>query len=569
MPQERTESSAMDGRQLKPGQEVDRYVVESIIGTGGTATVYKVRHRELGTNYALKVLSLVSPSIRRRTLQEGRVQATLKHPNIVGVYDVLEIGDAPGLLMEYVQGPSLEVALERFRFTRAQAEVLFRGVLEGVREAHNRGLVHRDLKPANVLLADTPKGVVPKVTDFGIAKVVESEGAGHTRAGVAMGTPQYMSPEQIRDARSVDARADVFSLGCLLYELLTHRRTFPHDDIVKVYNAVCDGEFIPPRELLPDIPARLENAILGSLVVERERRIPDCDTLREVFEGRMVWGDDDDTEVLTAPALGADAEPGETVLPPDLFQQGIDEPDDLDTNDLATDHQAVSTLAGATTFDEAPGAEPASPPRWLVLAAAAVVVAALGWSWLGSDPSEPPTESVDLLEATAPDQAAPDGLAVPDAAVAPGGAAPSAPPSPVATPASAATPRPVATPAVRTPTPAVPATRTPTPAPAVTPAVAAVAAPTPATPRPEPTPKPRPAALTAKLLTAPPTAVLWIDNREIGRTPQKLDLAPGIHSVQVKSGEAEGEFAINVRDGAENKWCFVFAEARVVEGGCP
>jgi serine/threonine protein kinase len=585
MPQERTDSTPHDGRLLKPGQEVDRYVVEAIIGAGGTATVYKVRHRELDTAYALKVLSLLSPSIRRRTLQEGKVQASLKHPNIVAVYDVLEIADAPGLLMEYVQGPSLEVALERFKFTPQQAEVLFRGILEGVREAHNFGLVHRDLKPANVLLADTAKGVVPKVTDFGIAKVVENDGGNHTRAGVAMGTPQYMAPEQIRDARSVDARADIFSLGCLLYELLTHRRAFPYDDIVKVYNAVCDGEFVPPRELVPDLAPRLENAILGCLVVDRDRRIPDCATLRDVFEGRVVWGDDDDTELLSGlDALDGLPDSGDhtaTFLPPNALSESlapaVDEPDDLDTSDLATDHNPAATLVGPATIDDA-APRPAAAPRraWLLPGALLALVLAAMWSMRAGSPpplAEPgaiethEAGSVPAASASIPAPAAPP-VATP---LAPPVAQPVAPPvaRPVATAAQSTTPRPpTASVAARTPSPTPQAAAKPTPAAVAvakpTPAAVAAAAPAEPTPRPKST-----TPITAKLLTAPPVAVVWIDAREIGRTPQKLDLAPGIHSVRVKSGDAEGEFAINVKDGAANKWCYVFAEARLIEGSCP
>ncbi len=277
---------------LAPGDTIDRYEVRERIGAGGTAVVYHVTHVALGTEHALKVLSVTSPVIRDRMLQEGRVQASLRHLNVVAVTDVLDVNGAPGLLMEHIEGPSLEAALEKFQIPLASAEALFVGIVNGVRQAHHHGLVHRDLKPANVLLASTPDGFVPKVTDFGLAKVIAEAGAvgtGHTRAGVALGTPAYMAPEQIRDARKVDQRADIFALGCILYELVTKQRVYPGTDTIGIYNAVLDAEFIAPRELVSDLPDRIENAILGALVQDKKSRIPDCSTLLEVLAGNKVW----------------------------------------------------------------------------------------------------------------------------------------------------------------------------------------------------------------------------------------------------------------------------------------
>lgn len=277
---------------LAPGDIIDRYQVRASIGSGGTAVVYRVTHASLGTEHALKVLSVTSPVIRDRMLQEGRVQASLRHLNVVAVTDVLDVNGAPGLLMEHIEGPSLESALEKFQIPLAAAESLFVGIVNGVRQAHHHGLVHRDLKPANVLLASTPDGFVPKVTDFGLAKVIADSGAagtGHTRAGVALGTPAYMAPEQIRDARKVDQRADIFALGCILYELVTKQRVYPGNDTIGIYNAVLDAEFIAPRELAPDLPERIENAILGALVQDKKSRIPDCSTLLEVIAGNTQW----------------------------------------------------------------------------------------------------------------------------------------------------------------------------------------------------------------------------------------------------------------------------------------
>jgi len=273
---------------LDAGTIVDRYVVEELLGAGGTAMVYRVRHRQLGTSHALKVLTISSSAIRERMLREGRVQATLNHVNVVAVTDVVDIDGAPGLLMEHIEGPSLERALGRYKLTMGDAELLFRGILSGVQAAHQAGLVHRDLKPANVLLQRTTMGFVPKVTDFGLAKALEGDPeVAHTRSGIAMGTPSYMAPEQIRDARSVDQRADLWSLGCLLYELTTRRRTFPGDEALAIYNDVTAGLFEAPRKLVPELPQRIEEAIHGCLRAHRDERIPDCDTLFAVLDA--VW----------------------------------------------------------------------------------------------------------------------------------------------------------------------------------------------------------------------------------------------------------------------------------------
>ncbi len=270
----------------------NRYEVERVLGAGGTAIVYLVRDRSTDERYALKHLTISSSAIRERMMREGRVQQSIEHPNVIRMYEVLEVEGSPALRMEFVDGPSLEQALGRYRLTMGDAETLFQGVLAGVAAAHVAGLVHRDLKPANVLLSRTRDGFVPKLTDFGLAKLTDGDGPGHigqTRSGIAMGTPSYMSPEQIRDARSVDRRADIWSLGCVLYELLTRQRAFPGDEALAIYNAIVDGEFIPVRRQLPDIPARLEQAIHGCLRVELEERIPDCDTLFAVLLGVKEW----------------------------------------------------------------------------------------------------------------------------------------------------------------------------------------------------------------------------------------------------------------------------------------
>jgi serine/threonine protein kinase len=276
---------------LEPGYTAERYAVEAVIGRGGMAVVYRVRHATLGTHHAMKVLSLGGPGVRERLMQEGRLQGQLRHPNIVAVTDVLEVGGNPALVLELVDGPTLDGWLDQDPTPPiAIAEAMFRAVVGAVHAAHQRGLVHRDLKPGNVLLAPSagaPGGYVPKVTDFGLAKALADEGSSlqRTRSGVTMGTPAYMAPEQIRDARSVDQRADIFALGAILYELVCGAPAFAGADVLSILNAVATGAFQPPRAVIPAIPARFDACIRGCLAVERDARIPDCATLLHVLDG--------------------------------------------------------------------------------------------------------------------------------------------------------------------------------------------------------------------------------------------------------------------------------------------
>ncbi len=268
---------------LHSGQIIGRYVVEHTIGSGGMATVYKVQHRTLGSEHAMKVMVSGTRSVRDRMMQEGRVQANLRHPNVVAVTDVTELGDAPILVMEFVDGPDLHTYItEHGRLELGSAIHLFRGIVRGVRAAHLAGIVHRDLKPANILLATTPHGIMPKIADFGLVKVVveltESDGP-ITRAGAAMGTPEFMAPEQIRDASTVDSRADMFSLGCLLYYLVCGRPPFAQKTMVKVFNAVLAGKYRTAGEVMPGMPTAIDEIIAALLQVNVDKRVQDCDTL--------------------------------------------------------------------------------------------------------------------------------------------------------------------------------------------------------------------------------------------------------------------------------------------------
>ncbi len=304
-------------RDLEPGELVgERYLIEDQIGRGGMAIVYRVRHTQLDTLHALKVVSVSAQSVRRRMMQEGRVQAALRHVNIVAVTDIIVVDDSPGLVMEYIRGPSLEDWLDKNRLSVGQADELVAGVLKGVGAAHAHGLIHRDLKPANVMLALGEGTLIPKVADFGLVKMLSEDDDGDelqskTRTGVAMGTPPYMAPEQIRDSKNVDARADVFSLGAILYEMVSGERAFVGKDVLEIFNSVANGIRVPIRERVPELPERMEAAIVGALMVDPDERIKDVPTLLATWMGKTDaigesnWGHD---LMDVAQSLGAGGE---------------------------------------------------------------------------------------------------------------------------------------------------------------------------------------------------------------------------------------------------------------------
>jgi serine/threonine protein kinase/predicted ATPase len=264
---------------------VDRYLIEGVLGEGGMAMVYLARHAELGSLHALKVLSINSQPIRARFRQEGRLQSKLRHPNIVTVTDVIQAWGAPALVMDFVSGPDLAALLHRCSLSDTQIDRLVRGILRGVRAAHGMGLVHRDLKPSNILVEVSDGQLSPRISDFGLAKMQSgAEEIRLTRTGVAMGTPGYMAPEQIEDARSVDARADVFSLGAILYEALTGRMAFDGSNILQVWSRITQGEYVPIDRVRKDLPDGVIQAIHGALEPDPDRRIPDVQTLLETWE---------------------------------------------------------------------------------------------------------------------------------------------------------------------------------------------------------------------------------------------------------------------------------------------
>jgi eukaryotic-like serine/threonine-protein kinase len=281
---------------LQPGTQLDgRYEVVRLLGQGGMATVYEVRHLGLHSTHALKVLNedlARNDDIRARFLAEGRIQARMRHPHIVQVTEIVTTPVA-GLVMDYIEGPTLG------DFCRGQGlepRVLldvFLPVLDAMEVAHQRGVVHRDLKPDNIIVGKDSRGrLQPMVTDFGIAKLVE-EGPGgkaRTQAGARMGTLLYMSPEQIRGAGEVDARTDIFSLGAILYEAATGRVAFHAASDFDTMKSIVEGTYEPPERVVGGMHPVVAGCIRKALAVDPAERFQDCAAFREALENAFDAG---------------------------------------------------------------------------------------------------------------------------------------------------------------------------------------------------------------------------------------------------------------------------------------
>jgi len=257
---------------LTPGTEVERYRVVRVLGQGGMSVVYEVVHTRLGTAHALKVLTRGGPAMEERLLSEGRIQAQLRHPHVVPVTDVIDVGDTLGLVMDLVRGTSLATVLASERLSLEAIDHLALQVLDGVAAAHAAGVVHRDLKPGNVLVEVVGDEVAAKVADFGLVHVL-----GDPSRPTVAGTLRYMAPEQLLGAR-VDARADVFALGAILFELISGERAFPGDDPTRLAHRVKRGQVAElPRTRV--VPARMEQALRDALSRNPARRPADAAAL--------------------------------------------------------------------------------------------------------------------------------------------------------------------------------------------------------------------------------------------------------------------------------------------------
>ena len=274
--------SSMDGSMghgFSPGQLLlGKYRIEQVIGQGGMGLVLGAIHVELQHHVAIKVLLPIgvgSDVIEARFLREAQIAASLRTENVVRVFDVGRLEDnRPYMVMEWLEGRDLATGPIGANLPLEEAIDYVVQACDAMAQAHARNLVHRDLKPANLFLVHDEHGVPTiKVLDFGISKIRhESQNLALTEANGLMGSPLYMSPEQVRSARDVDARADIWSLGTILFELVAGIPPFDGETLGAVFIAVTQAAPRSLREIRPEVPAELEAVILRCLAKEPDQR---------------------------------------------------------------------------------------------------------------------------------------------------------------------------------------------------------------------------------------------------------------------------------------------------------
>ncbi|HYQ42131.1 MAG TPA: serine/threonine-protein kinase [Polyangiaceae bacterium] len=277
-----------------------KYRIVRLIGDGGMGTVYEARHEFLETSVALKFLHAdlaKRAGLGSRFLQEARVSAQIRSPHVTHVTDVDQTADgSPYLVMELLHGEPLQQAMDRMgKLPPDQAVNFALQILSGLESAHAIGVVHRDLKPDNVFIVPASGGPLLKLIDFGIAKLRASTAfqKGLTRAGVIMGTPEYMAPEQLFAAENVDLRADLYSLGVILFEMLSGRRPADGDEVEQIVASVVSGNVRHLADLEPGLAPGLVAVVERALRPDREARFSSALEMRAAlapFAGALVTG---------------------------------------------------------------------------------------------------------------------------------------------------------------------------------------------------------------------------------------------------------------------------------------
>lgn len=264
------------------GKEIGGYRFEKRIGRGGMGVIYRAVHGATGQTVAVKMLHphlTRDPSVRDRFLREARAQARLSHPHITEIRSLLEEDGNYYIIMEFVEGETLAARLKRSgRLSPEEGLPIFRQVLDAVVHAHGVGVIHRDLKPSNVMIL--PNGFA-KVTDFGTAKILDAESL--TLSGTAVGSPLYMSPEQLR-GEELSAASDVYALGITLYQMSTGAVPYEGDSLADLLRHLTADQPTGPCVHLPSIDPTLEAIILKAIAKEREERYETVEALREALD---------------------------------------------------------------------------------------------------------------------------------------------------------------------------------------------------------------------------------------------------------------------------------------------
>jgi len=264
------------------GDQVGDYRITGTVGTGGAACVFKVEHEITGRVEAMKVLlhgQSASSRLADRFLREIKLQAQLDHPHIAAVHNALWAQDELVMVMELIEGYSLDQLLEDGPLRPGQGLRYAVQVLTALEHAHARGVTHRDIKPENIMV--TPDGTL-KLMDFGLAKLDGETGL--TQPGAVLGSLFYISPEQARGQQDVDHRSDIYSLGAVLYESATGQRPFRYLNTYRLLQAAIEEDPCPPIEIQPSLPQSMNDVILKAMEKDPDDRFQDSAEFRKTLE---------------------------------------------------------------------------------------------------------------------------------------------------------------------------------------------------------------------------------------------------------------------------------------------
>jgi eukaryotic-like serine/threonine-protein kinase len=293
-----------------------RYEIIDELGRGAMGVVYKAMDPVIGRTVAVKTIRLSEqgtglsrPELLTRFQTEARAAGLLTHPNIVVVYDAGEEDGLYFITMELVEGKSLQSLLDSGQaFPLPRVLRIMEQACSALQFAHERNVVHRDIKPANLMLTGDD---TVKVTDFGTAKILQF-GTVQQTAHV-MGTPSYMSPEQVK-GRAVDGRSDIFSLGVMLYEMVTSEKPFPGQNITTVIYKIVNEDPVPPRQVDPSIHAGISAVVMKALAKEPDARYQSCrEMLEDLRNYRSFTGGGNTEKTMVFGAGGMSAAPDATV----------------------------------------------------------------------------------------------------------------------------------------------------------------------------------------------------------------------------------------------------------------
>lgn len=305
-------------RTLPKGTVIDhKYSIVRVLGEGGMGVVYLAEDIHTGIEVVLKAMRpelAHRKDVRERTLAEGRTLARIDHPNVVHLNAVVTDETGLWLVMQYIEGESLDRTIKRYKDQGQTIAFtvgidIFRQVLMGVAAAHHEGVIHRDLKPANVLVRR--KDGVAKVTDFGIAKPVEQARAGQGNTKGVIGSLWYMSPEQVQGKRELDLKVDVYSLGILLFELVTGHVPFNATSSYEIMRMHVDVPIPKASAERKDAPAWIDDVIGRACAKKREERFSSCEEFLAAIDANMAGG-----RALTKVSIPAPPEPKPMVATP-------------------------------------------------------------------------------------------------------------------------------------------------------------------------------------------------------------------------------------------------------------